>query len=141
MTWRALCISPLLPGSAQEFTAALLASIATWTSAGVRGVWLRIPTEKAEFVGSAVNDGGFGFHHAEPTYVMLTRWLPTDEQNLLPNNASHQVGIGAFLQNAKGEVLLVQERRGPAARFGNFWKLPTGIVDQVRQRALPQVTT
>jgi len=30
-----------LPGSAEEFTAALVASIATWMSTGVRGVWLR----------------------------------------------------------------------------------------------------
>ena len=57
---------------------------------------------------------------------MLTRWLPEDEENLLPPNASHQVGIGAFILNGKGEVLLVQERRGPAASrlaFGNSHRL------------------
>ena len=31
--------------------------------------------------------------------------------------------------NAAGEVLVVQERTGPAARPG-FWKLPTGLVNQ-----------
>ena len=58
---------------------------------------------------------------------MLTRWLPTDEENLLPPNASHQVGIGAFIVNGEGKVLLVQERRGPAAASTrpDFWKLPT----------------
>jgi hypothetical protein len=126
---------------------------------------------------NAVHAGGFGFHHAEPTYVMLTRWLPTEEENLLPPNASHQVGpwlyswkappglvtqplnmkcdddwflrsllsqtgqlvcryfrvgVGAFITNGAGEVLLVQERRGPAAAAERpeFWKLPTGLVDQ-----------
>lgn len=36
---------------------------------------------------------GFDFHHAEPGYVMLTQWLPTDEPCMLPPNASHQVGF------------------------------------------------
>ncbi len=31
--------------------------------------------------------------------------------------------------NGKGEVLVVQERTGPAARPG-FWKLPTGVANQ-----------
>lgn len=39
-----------------------------------------------------------------------------------------QVGVGALVLNAANEILLVQERRGPAARPG-FWKMPTGLVD------------
>lgn len=96
-----------LPASEEEFAAALTASVESWIASGVRGVWLKIPSSRAELVGHAVHVGGFGFHHAEPTYVMLTRWLPEDEQNHLPPNASHQVGIGAFIVNGKGEVLLV----------------------------------
>ena len=46
---------------------------------------------------------GFIFHHAESEYLMLTLWLP-DEPCTLPPNASHQVGIGAFLLNDKNEV-------------------------------------
>jgi pyruvate dehydrogenase E2 component (dihydrolipoamide acetyltransferase) len=42
-----------------------------------------------------------------------------------------QVGVGAFVQNARGYVLVVQERTGPAARPG-FLKLPTGLLDQAR---------
>ena len=63
---------------------------------------------------------------------MLTRWLPDDEPDMLPPNASHQVGIGAFVQNGEGKTLLVQERRGPAAAAArpDFWKLPTGLVEQ-----------
>lgn len=95
------------PASEEEFATLLAASIASWITSGVRGVWLKIPSSRAELVGHAVHVGGFGFHHAEPTYVMLTRWLPEDEENHLPPNASHQVGIGAFIVNGKGEVLLV----------------------------------
>jgi hypothetical protein len=34
---------------------------------------------------------------------MLTRWLPTTPSTL-PPNASHQVGVGAFVVNEKGQV-------------------------------------
>ena len=122
-----------LPPATDAFVAALASSIEAWRAAGVRGVWLKIPTERAELVGPAVHDHGFGFHHAEPTYVMLTRWLPGDaEENHLPPNASHQVGVGAFVTRGDGKVLLVQERRGPAAAATrpDFWKLPTGLVEQ-----------
>ena len=121
------------PPATDAFVAALASSIEAWRAAGVRGVWLKIPTERAELVGPAVHDHGFGFHHAEPTYVMLTRWLPGDaEENHLPPNASHQVGVGAFVTRGDGKVLLVQERRGPAAAATrpDFWKLPTGLVEQ-----------
>ncbi|KAK4846342.1 hypothetical protein QYF36_016115 [Acer negundo] len=42
---------------------------------------------------------------------------------MLLSNASHRVGIGAFVMNDKGEVLIVLERNG---RFKgtNVWKLP-----------------
>ena len=60
---------------------------------------------------------------------MLTHWLVEGAECTLPANASHQVGVGAFVLNSAGEVLAVQERSGPAARPG-FWKLPTGLVSQ-----------
>ena len=121
-----------LPDTVDAFADRLEASIAQWIAAGVRGVWLKIPKERAEFVGVAVHSGKFGFHHAEPGYVMMTRWLPNDEPDMLPPNASHQVGVGAFVTDGAGKVLLVQERRGPAAAASrpDFWKLPTGLVEQ-----------
>lgn len=39
------------------------------------------------------------------------RWLP-DTKNQLPPNASHQVGVGAFVLNDKDEVLVVREKNG-----------------------------
>lgn len=53
---------------------------------------------------------GFGYHHAEPAYLMLTLWLP-DGPCTLPPNASHQVGVGAFVLNDKNEVLIHFETR------------------------------
>lgn len=47
---------------------------------------------------------GFDFHHAEPNYLMLVRWI-SETTNNLPANASHRVGIGAFVMNSNREVL------------------------------------
>ena len=46
---------------------------------------------------------GFYFHHAEPKYLMLVHWIP-ETANTLPANATHRVGIGAFVMNEKNEV-------------------------------------
>ena len=47
---------------------------------------------------------GFDFHHAERNYLMLVRWI-AETTNSLPANASHRVGIGAFVMNSNREVL------------------------------------
>ena len=36
---------------------------------------------------------------------MLTYWIP-EGPCMLPDNASHQVGVGGFVVNEKNEVLL-----------------------------------
>ncbi|KAI7844105.1 hypothetical protein COHA_002245 [Chlorella ohadii] len=114
-----------LPSTVEEFTAAMDESIPAWQEHGYRGIWLKVPASRAHFVGHAV-DRGFEFHHAEKDYLMLTRWLPASE-NKLPPNASHQVGVGAFVLNERREVLVVQERNGPLRGKG-VWKMPTGLV-------------
>jgi len=35
---------------------------------------------------------------------MMTYWIPDDEPNMLPANASHQVGVGGFVINDQMEV-------------------------------------
>lgn len=108
-----------------------------WRAQGRRGIWLRVPIEKAAYIEPAVA-AGFVFHHAEPSYIMCTHWLSLDP-NKLPPNASHQVaaptalhahwkllsacackqqgylqvGVGAFVLNERREVLVVQEKNGP----------------------------
>jgi hypothetical protein len=60
------------------------------------------------FFGFNLMQEGFMYHHAEPTYVMLVTWLADDVPSTIPANASHQVGVGAFVLNSKGEVVLVE---------------------------------
>lgn len=62
----------------------------------------------------------------QPT--LMTYWLP-DSPSTLPPNASHQVGIGAFVMNEFREVLVVQEKNGPL-RGSGVWKMPTGLINQ-----------
>ncbi|GAB4824032.1 hypothetical protein N2152v2_011078 [Parachlorella kessleri] len=114
-----------LPATPAEFAEMLPTALQSWRDNGYRGIWLQMPQSKAHFVGHAV-DAGFEFHHAEKDYVMLTQWLPGGE-NKLPPNASHQVGVGAFVMNERREVLVVQEKLGPL-RGKNVWKMPTGLV-------------
>lgn len=123
-----------LPAAPVEFEGALRQSLTAWKAAGKRGIWLKVPASAVQLVAPAVQGHGFEFHHAEPGYVMLTRWLPEEDENKLPPAASHQVGVGAFVMNAEGQVLVVQEKNGPLRGQG-VWKMPTGLV-QVRAAQL-----
>ncbi|KAE8773303.1 Nudix hydrolase 2 [Hordeum vulgare] len=70
---------------------------------------------------------GFWYHHAEETYLMLAYWLP-NTPHTLPINATHRVGVGAFVMNDKREVLVVQEKNDVLKGLG-IWKFPTGVVE------------
>jgi hypothetical protein len=56
-----------LPNSLDEFMSTLNASIAYWRSTKRRGVWLKVPIEKSEYIAPAVA-AGFVFHHAGEFY-------------------------------------------------------------------------
>jgi ADP-ribose pyrophosphatase YjhB (NUDIX family) len=116
--------STSLPSTKQQFVAQIQHSLTSWKTEGRRGVWLKIPASKIDFASEALNLG-FVMHHAEKDYLMLTNWL-TDEENKLPSNASHQVGIGCVAFNEEGKLLSVQEKTGG---FQGIWKLPTGLVN------------
>ncbi|XP_059064478.1 nudix hydrolase 2-like [Cryptomeria japonica] len=94
---------------------------------GKRAVWIKVPKEQATLVPVAI-EAGFWYHHAEPSYLMLVYWIPQIPCTV-PDNASHQVGIAAFVFNDKGQVLVVQEKCGPYKDSG-LWKMPTGRINQ-----------
>uniref|UniRef100_A0A5B7APF9 Putative nudix hydrolase 2 n=1 Tax=Davidia involucrata TaxID=16924 RepID=A0A5B7APF9_DAVIN len=115
------------PMDASVFVSLLRASISHWTRQGKKGVWIKLPIELVNLVEPAVKEG-FYYHHAEPKYLMLVHWIP-ETANTLPANATHRVGIGAFVMNEKREVLVVQEKSGKFRGTG-VWKFPTGVVDE-----------
>ncbi|XP_068635521.1 nudix hydrolase 8-like [Aristolochia californica] len=114
-----------LPSNPLAFASMLQSSISHWKLMGKKGVWLKVPLERAELVPIAVKEG-FEYHHAEQGYVMMTYWIP-EGPCMLPANASHQVGVGGFVLNNKNEVLVVQEKHC-LPRFKGVWKLPTGFI-------------
>jgi len=111
------------------FADTLRSSIDEWKRSGKRGIWLQIPSSRPELIAVA-REQDFEFHHAEKSYLMLNRWLSDSEPNQLPSNASHSLGVGIVCINDDGEVLVVREKRGPAAARADFWKVPTGLVNQ-----------
>nr|KJB42705.1 hypothetical protein B456_007G165700 [Gossypium raimondii]KJB42706.1 hypothetical protein B456_007G165700 [Gossypium raimondii] len=111
----------------EAFVPLLRASLSQWKQRGKRAVWIKLPIELANLVEPAVKEG-FKYHHAEPDYVMLVNWI-SKSTNSLPKNASHRVGISAFVMNDKRQVLVVQEKSGKFKGTG-VWKFPTGVVDE-----------
>ncbi|KAI7749678.1 hypothetical protein M8C21_033739 [Ambrosia artemisiifolia] len=109
------------------FVSLLKASMLQWKQQGKKGIWIKLPIELVNLIEPAVQEG-FYYHHAEPDHLMLVHWIP-ETINTLPANASHRVGIGAFVMNEKGEVLVVQEKSGKFRGTG-VWKFPTGVVDE-----------
>lgn len=116
-------VRPMDPG---VFSASLKAALAKWREQGIRGVWIKLPITLSNLITPAVEEG-FWYHHAEETYLMLAYWLP-NTTHTLPVNATHRVGVGAFIMNDKREVLAVQEKSGVLRGLG-VWKFPTGVVE------------
>uniref|UniRef100_A0A7N0UD97 Nudix hydrolase domain-containing protein n=1 Tax=Kalanchoe fedtschenkoi TaxID=63787 RepID=A0A7N0UD97_KALFE len=110
-----------------DFVKALRTSMARWKLQGKKGVWIKLPIEHVNLVEAAVKEG-FWYHHAEPKYLMLVHWIP-DTPDTLPANASHRIGVAAFVTNDKKEVLVVLENSGKFKGTG-VWKFPTGVVDE-----------
>ncbi|KAI4298821.1 hypothetical protein L6164_032338 [Bauhinia variegata] len=115
------------PMDSTSFVLRLKASILQWKQQGKKGVWIKLPIELVNLAEPLVKER-FWYHHAEPKYIMFVYWIP-EGPNTIPANASHQIGVGAFVVNDKKEVLVVQEKSGLLRRKG-AWKFPTGVVNQ-----------
>lgn len=107
-----------------EFEETLKASLNEWLKNGIRGVWFHVPQSKASYIPILVNHG-FQFHHAKASYLMLTKWLPSSEPNLLPQYPHTHIGVGGLVVNDKNEVLVIQEKYGVKA----YWKFPGGYAN------------
>jgi 8-oxo-dGTP pyrophosphatase MutT (NUDIX family) len=114
-----------LPAHAAEFETSLDASLQSWISDGRRGIWIKVPIEKSALIPVAVSKG-FVFHHAQPSHVMLTRWL-SSEENKLPHYAHTHLGVGGLVLNENNEVLVITERYFIGGT--DMWKIPGGALD------------
>lgn len=118
----------LLSISTAVFDEKLAVSLNNWSSDNLKGVWLRLPIEISHLVPVAVRHG-FWFHHCSSDYILMCNWLQGGkETSLLPAAPSHYIGVAGFVLNSQRELLVIQEKHGPAAGQ-NLWKLPGGLLD------------
>ena len=112
--------------STHLFETRLRTSLTAWRAEGKKGIWLKVPAIRTELLTTAIQLG-FELHHCEKEYVMCTYWIPGEEgvPSTLPGYTSHSVGVGAVVINDQNQILVVQEKSGPASGIG-FWKYPTG---------------
>jgi 8-oxo-dGTP pyrophosphatase MutT (NUDIX family) len=113
-----------LPSDPQEFRRRLEESLQAWAEAGHYVVWLELPTDKARLIPEAI-ETGFTFHHTGENYVSLSYRLQPDA--FVPVFATHYIGAGGVVLNARDELLVVVERhRGDRSR--PYYKLPGGAL-------------
>lgn len=108
-----------------EFDQCLTNAIPKWQEKGVRGLWVKIDVKHSSLVPVCAKHG-FDFNHAQPGYVMMTKWL-SNEQNRLPEYANQYLGVAGIVINDKGKMLVIQERFNVVAPH---WKLPGGLADK-----------
>ena len=112
-----------LPEDADAFRARLQHSLKIWKDDGIKVVWLEAPVQRAGLIPAAV-EAGFGFHHSEEQYLMLTHRLV--EGAYIPPYASHYIGAGGVVLNGRRELLVVCEKYRRTGR--PYYKLPGGAL-------------
>lgn len=86
-------------------------------------VWVEVPISRSSLI-EEMSGLGFQFHHAHGDKSVLNLWLKTSE-SLIPEFATHHIGVGALVINSREEVLCVRELR----RNVMPWKIPGGLAD------------
>lgn len=113
-----------LPTDPDEFAARLAHSLQVWADAGYFVVWMDVPTPRARLIPVAV-EAGFGFHHTDDAALTLTYRLQPNA--LIPTFATHYIGAGGVVLNARQDLLVVSERhRRDLSR--PYYKLPGGAL-------------
>jgi ADP-ribose pyrophosphatase YjhB (NUDIX family) len=90
-------------------------------------VWLRLPFTDCAALLPALARRGFLPHHAERggAHLVLQAWLPRAAPNPTPPHAHVDVGCGALVVNARGQLLGIRERYDEEQR----WGVPGGHLD------------
>jgi ADP-ribose pyrophosphatase YjhB (NUDIX family) len=112
-----------LPEDPDAFAAALSESLEEWRAAGRRLVWVDLPLALARLVPVAV-EAGFIFHHTDDDLLTLTCRLV--EGAFIPGHATHYIGAGGVVVNARDELLVVCERHRRTQQ--PYYKLPGGAL-------------
>lgn len=114
--------------SAEEYDTKLSTAMQKWQTSGVRGFWAKISLEHAHLT-AVFAKYGLDFHHAQPGYVMMARWLPTSEASMIPEYANQYLGVAGFVVNDRNQLLVIKEKYHPGSVTAK-WKLPGGHADK-----------
>ena len=114
-----------LDADPERFARRLQHSLQRWREGGYRVVWLEVPLERAALIPVAVA-AGFGFHHSNPEYLMMT--LQLEEGAFVPSYSSHYIGAGGVAINDRDELLVVRERFHRDPKRPPRFKLPGGAL-------------
>src|SRR5258708_4893954 len=108
-----------LPADPDAFSTALDRSLVTWRADGKRLVWLGVPIARAALIPVAAT-AGFFFHHSNEGDLMMVCRLV--EGAFVPTHATHYIGVGGVVINARQELLVVCERHRRTSQI--YYKLP-----------------
>lgn len=114
-----------LPGTAPAFAAALQTALPIWEHGAIKLVWITIPIERADFIPFCAA-AGFQFHHSTQQTLTMVKRLVANA--LLPDYATHTIGVGAVVISAERKILVVLERADISKR-PYFYKLPGGMLN------------
>nr|XP_022337625.1 nucleoside diphosphate-linked moiety X motif 6-like isoform X1 [Crassostrea virginica]XP_022337626.1 nucleoside diphosphate-linked moiety X motif 6-like isoform X1 [Crassostrea virginica]XP_022337627.1 nucleoside diphosphate-linked moiety X motif 6-like isoform X1 [Crassostrea virginica]XP_022337628.1 nucleoside diphosphate-linked moiety X motif 6-like isoform X1 [Crassostrea virginica] len=117
----------------KDFDHKLAEAIPIWKQDGVRGLWVKVHLPHTCIV-PVCSKHGFDFNHAQPGYVLMTKWLPDNEENKLPEYANQFLGVAGFVLNENGELLVIRERFSVIK--SKPWKLPGGLADKGEDLAM-----
>ncbi|ESO97916.1 hypothetical protein LOTGIDRAFT_103505, partial [Lottia gigantea] len=106
------------------FVEQLKESLLKWKGEKIRGIWFQVKKQNSALIPSLI-EVNFEYHHAQPGYVMLTKWISDTEPNGLPHYANQYIGVGGFVVNDNNELLVIQEKYADR----RLWKLPGGHAD------------
>lgn len=110
-----------LPHEVDAFAKSLESSMAAWREEGCKVVWLEIPIERSHLIPQAVA-AGFVFHHATERRLQLTAAL--EPGAYVPPFATHYIGAGGVVLDARRRLLVIQERH----HRHKHYKLPGGAL-------------
>eukprot|EP01084_Bolivina_argentea_P010321 19221_1 len=103
-------------------------SLEKWKKEEKRGIFLKIPIKLSSYLEIALLNG-FIIHHARPSYIMLTKWIPTNEMNMIPDYCHTYIACGCFIVNKYKQVAVIQEIWNHGRK--DHWKLPGGAIDRL----------
>ena len=106
------------------FTEKLNATIHALKGMEKSSLWIEVPMSRSALIEEMVNLD-FKFHHAQGRISTLNLWLKDDMESLVPEFATHHIGVGALVINSRDEVLCVRE----LSRNAMPWKIPGGLAD------------